>query len=493
MPASIMKQTPNREPMENSDGYVKELSSERQEWTIQEASLSDAIPADKRAPRRTLAVALLGFFIITLDALVVSVALPAIENSIGGGITGLQWVMDGYTLPFAAMLLFAGTLSDRIGARTAFGAGLVLFVASSVACTFANGIELLIAARFVQGIGAAMMTPASLAMIGEAFPNPVEKARAIGVWAAGGAVASASGPLVGGALTMLSWRLIFLINLPVGAIALWLLWGVPKSPRRPAPFDWGGQLTSFVALMALVFALIKAGEVGLAETEVLVSLLISAIAGTLFFALQAKGTHPMVPLGLFRTYPSALPLAIGFTFMVGFYGMVFLISLFLQEERGLSSLQTGLAFVPVTAFSIFMPMIAARLGERMGVWCPIALGQASMIVGLLGLSWFAETAPVWAIVGWMIPVGLGGGLAMPSTTSLLLNAVPAARAGTASGVLNTCRQVGGAIAIAAFGALITAWGSQVGTQTSLMISATLLGVTALASLALGSGKQASET
>lgn len=479
----------NRGRREDTDACVKELAPDRQQYPT---AMSDAVPAAKRAPRKTLAVALLGFFIITLDALVVSVALPAIENSIGGGITGLQWVMDGYTLPFAAMLLFAGTLSDRIGARTAFGAGLILFVASSAACAFANGIAFLIAARFIQGIGAAMMTPASLAMIGEAFPDPIEKARAIGVWAAGGAVASASGPLVGGALTMLSWRLIFLINLPVGAIALWLLWSVPRSPCRPSPFDWGGQLTSFVALMALVFGLIKAGEVGMAEPKVLASLLIAAVAGGVFFWLQAKGRHPMVPLGLFQTYRSALPLAIGFTFMLGFYGMVFLISLFLQAERSLSSLQTGLAFVPVTAFSIFMPMIAARLGERMGVWCPIALGQLSMATGLLGLSWIADNASVWTIVGWMIPVGLGGGLAMPSTTSLLLNSVPPSHAGTASGVLNTARQVGGAIAIAAFGALLTAWGSQSGTQTSLMISATLLGLTALASIGIGSRQHAPE-
>ena len=201
--------------------------------------ITDQQPATSTtgSPRRALAAALLGFFIITLDALVISVALPAIRDALGGGISGLQWVLDGYTLPFAALLLLAGTLADRIGARWAFSVGLVIFTVSSAACAFAPTLGVLIAARFVQGAGAAMMTPASLALIGEAYPDPKEKARAIGLWAIGGAVASVAGPLIGGALTALSWRLIFLINLPVGAVTLWLLLGIPHSRRRKRPFQ----------------------------------------------------------------------------------------------------------------------------------------------------------------------------------------------------------------------------------------------------------------
>ncbi|QDU56610.1 MFS transporter [Aeoliella mucimassa] len=436
------------------------------------------------APVRTLAVALLGFFIITLDALVVSVALPAIGESVGGGITGLQWVMDGYTLPFAALLLLAGSLSDRMGAKTVFVAGLTLFVISSVGCAMADGIGLLIAARFVQGTGAAFMTPASLSLIGEAFPDPTKKARAIGIWAVGGAVASASGPLVGGALTMLSWRLIFLINLPVGAIAAWLLAGVPRSHCHPTSFDWKGQVTSLVALTALTYGLIEAGEQGISNTAVLASLSLALATGAVFLWLQMQGTHPMVPLGLFRSYAAAMPLAIGFSFMVAFFGMVFVASLFLQAERGLNPMDTGLAFVPVTAFSIFMPMLAARLAERYGAWMPIVLGQVSMSVGLFGLAAFAESASVPVLVAWMAPVGIGGGLAMPSATSLLLNSVPRRRAGTASGVLNTCRQVGGAVAIAAFGALLAALGTTAGATASYLNAALLMSITAVGSLSL---------
>lgn len=435
------------------------------------------------APARSLAAALLGFFILTLDALVVSVALPEIRTSLGGGLTGLQWVMDGYTLPFAALLLLSGSLSDRMGARRAFALGLVIFVASSVACAFAPTLSTLIAARFVQGAGAALMTPASLSLIGEAYPEPVAKARAIGLWAVGGAVASASGPLVGGALTTFGWPLIFLINVPVGAVALGLLAGIPRSRRRETPFDWPGQALALVGLSALTYGLIEAGAQG-PSTEVVLCLALAVAAGIGFFVRQHLGAHPMVPLPLLRRRTPGTTVAIGFTFMAGFFGMVFLVSLLLHETRGLTAFQTGLAFVPVTGFSVFMPVVASRLAERFGPWLPIVAGQVAMAAGLFGLAALADTASVPLLVALMVPVGIGAGTAMPSATSLLLNTVPSTWSGTASGVLNTSRQVGGAVAIAAFGALVASLGSSAGTRVSLAIAGALLTVTALASLGL---------
>lgn len=443
------------------------------------AATSDAPQA---SPTRSLLAALLGFFIITLDALVVSVALPSIRDDLGGGVAGLQWVVDGYTLPFAALLLLAGVLSDRLGAKRAFGIGLVVFTLSSLACGLAPSLTLLIAARFAKGIGAALMTPASLALIGEAFPNPSEKARAVGLWAVGGAIASAGGPLVGGALTILSWRLIFLVNLPVGAIALWLLAGVARSHRRDAPFDWLGQVTAIISLLALTFGLITAGEQGLFAWEPVTAFFVAGVAGAAFVAIEFRSERPMVPYRLFQSRAAATAIAIGFTFMTGFYGMAFLISLFLQERRGLTPLQAGLCFLPVTGMSFIMPIIAARLAERFGSRVPIAVGQAAMALGLFSLCLFAESASALMIVAAMIPVGLGGGLAMPSATSLLLNSVPREIAGTASGVLNTSRQVGGAIAIAAFGALIATWDFDIGMRVSFAISGTLLLLTTIASL-----------
>ena len=196
---------------------------------------------DRSRQRLTVAVASLGFFLITLDILIVNLALPDMSRDLGAGTQALQWVIDGYTLPFAALLLFAGNLSDRVGAKLAFGWGIALFAVASAACGLAPSIGLLIAARFGQGASAAVMLPASMALIRDAFPDSAERARALGIWAVGGAVAGGIGPLVGGALATIDWRLVFAINVPVCVVIVVLFRAIAPSSRRPAPFDWTGQ------------------------------------------------------------------------------------------------------------------------------------------------------------------------------------------------------------------------------------------------------------
>lgn len=209
-------------------------------------------PRTANGARWALAAALLGFFVMTLDALIVNVALPDIGRGFGGGMTGLQWVVDGYTLMFAALLLSAGSVTDRLGARQAFGAGLVVFTVASAACGFAPSLGVLLAARLVQGAGATVIMPASLALIREAFPDPARRARAISVWAMGGAVGAAAGPVLGGVLSQLSWRMIFFVNLPVGVLALFLLARTVRSPRQgDAPFDRTGQIAAVAAMGGL--------------------------------------------------------------------------------------------------------------------------------------------------------------------------------------------------------------------------------------------------
>src|SRR3954468_8510629 len=221
------------------------------------------------APGAALATAVLGFFVVTLDAVVVNVALPSIRGDLGGGITGLQWVVDGYTLMFAALLLSAGSLTDRFGARRAFGAGVAVFVLASLACGLAPGMGALVAARFLQGAAAAVMMPSSMALLGQAYPNPVKRARAVAIWALGGSVASSAGPVLGGALTLVSWRLFFFLNLPVGVVALLLLARTARSPHRPAPFDWAGQVTAVLAMGGLTYGAIETGAAGVAAPRVL--------------------------------------------------------------------------------------------------------------------------------------------------------------------------------------------------------------------------------
>ncbi|MET7802861.1 MFS transporter, partial [Streptomyces decoyicus] len=196
-----------------------------------------------------LGAALLGFFLISLDALIVTVALPDIGRSLGGGMSGLQWMVDGYTLIFAALMLSAGALSDRIGARQAYGGGLVLFALASAACGLAPHLGVLVVARLVQGAAAAVMMPASLALVRQGFPDQAKRAQAIAIWTVGGAVAVAAGPVLGGALTAtVGWRWIFFVNLPAGLLALALLARVPASPRLPARLDVVGQVTAVVAM-----------------------------------------------------------------------------------------------------------------------------------------------------------------------------------------------------------------------------------------------------
>ncbi|WP_405731256.1 MFS transporter [Streptomyces sp. NBC_01537] len=432
--------------------------------------------------RWALAAALLGFFVMTLDALIVNVALPEIGRGFGGGMTGLQWVVDGYTLMFAALLLSAGSVTDRIGARQAFGAGLVVFTVASAACGFAPNLGVLVVARLVQGAGAAVIVPASLALIREAFPDPARRARAISVWAMGGSVGAAAGPVLGGVLSELSWRMIFFVNLPVGLLALFLLTRTAPSPRRAdAPFDWAGQVAAVAAMGGLTYAAIEAGAVGLGAARVLVALAVAVVASVIFLASQARGRNPMVPLALLRARTMALSATVGFALNVGFYGMIFLLGLYLQQDRGLSPMATGLAFLPMTLLTAVVSPTAAWFAARFGPRMPVVTGQLMMATGLALLCVPSATAPAWLLVLLMIPVGTGGGLAVPAVTSLLLDRVPAERAGTASGVLNASRQLGGALAVAVFGALVSHHAQFLhGLRTSLLIAALLVLATATA-------------
>jgi DHA2 family methylenomycin A resistance protein-like MFS transporter len=295
--------------------------------------VADGAPASAH-PHGALAAAVLGFFVITLDAVIVNVALPAIRTDLGGGIGGLQWVVDGYTLMFAALLLTAGSVTDRFGARRAFGAGMVLFVVASAACRTAPTLSALVAARFLQGTAAAVLMPSSMALIRQAYPHPVARGRAVAVWAMGGALASTSGPLLGGVLELLDWRWIFAVNLPVGAAALALVARVAPSPRRATPVDWAGQVTAAAAMGGLTYGAIEAGTAGLTAPRVLPAFAVALVALATFVRVQARVTHPMVPPRLFRSRTVVIVMATGFAFMVGYYGLPFVASLFLQQQRG---------------------------------------------------------------------------------------------------------------------------------------------------------------
>jgi DHA2 family methylenomycin A resistance protein-like MFS transporter len=422
--------------------------------------MATTVPSGRRltsrgtSPGAALAAALLGFFVITLDSLVVNVALPSIRSDLGGGVAGLQWVIDGYTLMFAALLLSAGSLSDGFGARRAFGTGLAVFTVASAACGLAPDLGALIGARLVQGAGAALMVPSSLALIREAYPDTSRRARAIALWTIGGSVGAAAGPVAGGALNLISWRAIFFINLPAAAVALYLLGRAAPSPRQLVPFEWTGQIAAVAAMGALTFGVIEGGTRGFTDPQVLAAFAAAGVGVAVFIAAQTRGEHPMVPLDLIASRTMVIAAGTGFAFIGGFAGMVFVYSLYLQGQRGLSSLAVGLVFLPMTVLSGFVSVPSTRLAARFGPRVPIVGGMALMGTGLAVLAILPPTVPVWLLALAMIPVGVTGPLAMPPTTAQLLEGVPAHRAGIASGVFNTSRQVGGVLAVAVFGALL---------------------------------------
>jgi DHA2 family methylenomycin A resistance protein-like MFS transporter len=448
-------------------------------------STAPPTPAAARAGV-VLAIASMGFFLITLDISIVNVALASIRHDLGGGTTTQQWVIDGYTLPFAALLLCAGNITDRIGAKKALGIGIAVFGVASLGCGVAPTAAVLIAARAAQGTGAAVMLPSSMALVREAFPDRQRRARALGLWAVGGAIAGLVGQPLGGVLTTLDWRLVFGINIPVCIGMLGLLSAIAASPTRPSPFDWIGQILAVLGLTALVFGLIEGGHAGFTVAPVVIALITAAVALTAFVGVQAKTQHPMMPLELFRARGFRLALPVGFAFMVGNFGNVFIVSLYLQQELGLSPLHAGLAFLPSAFFAIAGNLTSGPITNRFGPRVPVVLGQLSMVFGLLALLATAGLRSPLITALCVIPIGAGGSLAMPPVTGVVLDGVKQERAGTASAVFNTFRQVGGAVAIAVFGALIANPHTFItGMRISLAAAAALLLATALMSLAIG--------
>ncbi|MHC3468481.1 MFS transporter [Streptomyces sp. 7R007] len=451
-----------------------------------EQTLKGAQPTDTEgelAPKRpspalTLTAALLGFALITLDASVVNVALPAIGAGLGGGMSGLQWVVDAYTLAFAALMLSTGAFSDRAGASRAFALGTTVFTLASVACGLAPGLAALIGARVVQGTAAAVVLPASLALVRQAYLDPVRRARAVAAWAAGGSAAVALGPVAGGLLTTAwDWRGIFFVNVPVGAAILALLVRAPRSERRPAPLDLPGQATAVVTLTALTFAVIEGGTAGWA------ALAVAVVAAGVFLRVESRTAHPVVPLALFRNRTVAVTVAAGAAVSVAFYSLVFVFSLFFQQVQGRSALYAGLMFLPMTGLIGVTNVVAGKLAARYGARLPMVIGQWVAVVGLLVLLYVGAGTPSGLVAVLLVPLALGCALTVPPLTAAMLEAVPAERAGLAAGVLNAARQVAGGLGIAVFGTLVSG-GFVTGMRVSLAISAAVLALTGALSFRL---------
>ena len=405
---------------------------------------------------RILAAVCLGYFMAVLDSTVVNVALPDMAQNLGTGISGMQWVVDGYALLFASLLLPAGALGDRWGNRGTFALGLALFTGSSVLCGIAPNLGSLIAFRGIQGIGAAIQVPASLALLRNHYHDQRERAYAIGIWAAATGLAVAAGPVVGGVLThWFTWRSVFLVNLPIGIGGVYLtLKHVPPVPRTPVDADIGTQMLAVTALAAVTFALIQGGVWGWTSPSVLGAGALALGTGALWLSAERRAEHPPLPLDLFRNPTYGAANAVGFALSFGFYGQLFLMSLFFQNIQHFSALRAGLAILPQTLVMSGVNFASGRLTARYGARPPLVWGLTIGGIGLLGLGQLTATSALAVAVLPMLAVGVGSALTMPAMTATAIEHTPKERAGIGAAVLNAARQVGGVFGIALLGAFV---------------------------------------
>lgn len=405
---------------------------------------------------KALAALCLGYFMVILDTTVANVALPDIQRQLGASFSSLQWVVDGYALVFASLLLTGGAVVDRFGGRRTYLIGFVLFTMASTLCGAAPAIGFLLLARAVQGIGAALLVPASLSLLRAIFPGTAQRATAIGIWVGTAGIAAGGGPVVGGFLVgWLSWRSAFLINVPFGLLGLALTLRYVRSAieRARERLDAGGPLASCLMLGGFTVAIIEGGARGWLSPVALAGASAGLIGLLLLLAAERASTEPMLPRDLVRLPGFASGTAIGFLLNFGFYGQFFLFAIYLQQVRGLSSLATGIWLLPESGVVLFANIASGRLTARFGSRPPLVLGLSLAAAGLLALIPATGATSYLPLAGALFLVGLGMALGVPAVTASILELAPAHQSGISAAALNASRQMGGVVGVALLGAL----------------------------------------
>jgi EmrB/QacA subfamily drug resistance transporter len=394
-----------------------------------------------------------------LDNTVVNVALPAMARDLGIGLSELEWVVAGYALTFAALILTGGKLADRYGRRRLFVLGIVVFTLASLACGLSSGGSELIGARIVQGVGAALLNPATLAIISATFP-PRQRGTAIGIWAGVSAMALAIGPLVGGLITEhASWNWIFFINVPIGiaaVVASYLFIDESRDTRANQRLDLPGLLTSGIGLFALEYALIEANTYGWTSGRILACFAIAAVLLAAFVWVEIRGRAPMLDVSLFRnrTYTGANIVML--LTALAMFGVFFFVSLYMQNVLGYSAVQAGAAFLPMTCLIVVLAPVTGRLSDKYGSRWFLTGGLTLLGIQLFYFSQLGASATYWELLPAFIIGGIGMAMTMTPATAAAMRAVPVDRAGVGSAVLNSARQVGGSLGIALMGAIVAA-------------------------------------
>jgi len=398
-----------------------------------------------------------GLFMIMLDNTVVNVALPSIQRDLGVTLSELEWIVTGYALTFAALMLTGGKLADLFGRRLIFVAGIAVFTLSSLMCGFAESGSSLITWRIVQGVGAALMNPATLAIISATFP-PQQRGMAIGIWAGVSAMALAIGPLVGGLLTEhVGWSWIFWVNVPVGVLGIFasfLLIDESRDDSHEQRPDIPGLLTSGLGLFSLTYGLIEANNYGWTSGRILGSFAAAVVLLAAFVLLERHQRLPMMDLSLFKN-PTFTGANLAMLLVaLSMFGVFFFVSLYMQNILGFSAVQAGAAFLPMTLLIMGVAPVAGRLSDRFGSRWLITTGLTLLSIQLFYYSTLGQHANFWDLLPGMLLGGFGMSLAMTPTAAAVLRAVPTAKAGVGSATLNSMRQVGGALGIALMGAIM---------------------------------------
>ena len=405
----------------------------------------------------TLSAVSFGLFMIMLDNTVVNVALPSIRTDLGISLSELEWVVNAYALTFGVLLLSGGKLADLLGRRAMFIAGLIIFTVASLACGLAGSANALIAARTVQGVGAALMNPATLSIITATFP-PRQRGTAIGIWAGVSALALAIGPLVGGLLTeKISWNWIFFINVPVGVLAVLaarLFIDETKDTSREQGLDVPGLLASAVGLFALTYGLIETNTYAWGSARVLFLFALAVLSLALFVLLELRQRLPMLDLSLFRNSTFVGANATMALVGLAMFGIFFYNSLFLQNVLHYSAIRTGATFLPMTVLIILIAPLAGRFTDQIGPRWLMGAGTTLLSGSLLLFATLDQHSSFWNILPGLLVGGFGMAITMSPTTTAAMGSVPVDQAGVGSAVINTMRQVGGSLGVAIMGALV---------------------------------------
>jgi EmrB/QacA subfamily drug resistance transporter len=417
-----------------------------------------ADPVTRTRPRLVLAICCMSLLIVGMDVTIVNVALPSIQHDLHAPVSSLQWTTAAYTVVLASLLMLGGSLADRLGRARVFKFGLALFTAASLACSLAPGVGWLIAFRVLQGVGGAMLNPVAMSIIRNTFEDPRERAQAIGIWGAVVGLSMALGPVLGGVLVGLSWRAVFLVNIPIGlaAIALTARF-VPESraprPRRP---DSVGQALVILTLASLTSAIIEGPRLGWGSPWIVALAATASIALVTLVRYELRRIDPLIEPRFFASRPFSAAAVIAVAAFAAFGGFLFLNTLYLQDVRGLSPLSAGLCTLPLAAMTALVSPIAGRVVGTRGVRGPLVLGGLGVGAGSLMLvSLSADTSLGWLLAAYSV-FGLGFGAVNPPITNAAVSGMPASQAGVAAAVATTSRQVGLTLGVAVFGAVATA-------------------------------------